>query len=114
MRRIVALLLALGAALTLTSVAGARVLRVGTYHGIRGQYKTIQAAVRAAHPGDWILLAPGDYKTRLRAITAPKGHKNFPAAVLITKSAPAHPGHEPQLRGHRRDQAGLGSLQPIG
>ncbi|MEO6858273.1 MAG: hypothetical protein ABI323_06760, partial [Solirubrobacteraceae bacterium] len=85
MRRIVALLLALGAALTLTGVAGARVLRVGTYHGIRGQYKTIQAAVRAAHPGDWILLAPGDYKTPPRAVTTPKGHKNLPAAVLITK-----------------------------
>ncbi len=42
-----------------------RVLRVGTYHGIRGQYKTIQAAVDAARPGDWVLVAPGDYKTTL-------------------------------------------------
>src|SRR5947209_9697018 len=38
-----------------------RVLRVGTYRGIRGQYSSIQAAVSAAKPGDWILVAPGDY-----------------------------------------------------
>ena len=37
------------------------VLLVGTYHGAAGQYSSIQAAVNAAHPGDWILVAPGDY-----------------------------------------------------
>src|SRR5690349_6642227 len=40
---------------------GARVLLVGTFDGHKGQYPTIQAAVDAAHPGDWILVAPGDY-----------------------------------------------------
>ena len=39
-----------------------QVLRVGTYHGIAGQFSSIQAAVDAAQPGDWILVAPGDYK----------------------------------------------------
>src|SRR5438270_10110508 len=39
----------------------ARVLRVGAYKGIRGQYNSIQAAVNASKPGDWILVAPGDY-----------------------------------------------------
>ena len=39
--------------------AGARVLRVGTYHGVRGQYKSIQAAVDAAKPGDWVLIHVG-------------------------------------------------------
>ena len=34
---------------------------VGTYKGMKGQYTTIQAAVDAAKPGDWILVAPGDY-----------------------------------------------------
>ena len=37
------------------------VLLVGTYHGNTGQYASIQAAVNAARPGDWILVAPGDY-----------------------------------------------------
>ena len=44
--------------------AGSRppaVLRVGTWHGIPGQFDDIQAAVDAARPGDWILVAPGDY-----------------------------------------------------
>jgi hypothetical protein len=39
-----------------------RVLLVGTYHGKAGQYRTIQSAVNAAQPGDWILVGPGDYK----------------------------------------------------
>jgi len=38
-----------------------RVLRVGTFRGIPGEYTTIQSAVDAASPGDWILVAPGDY-----------------------------------------------------
>ena len=63
--------------------AGARVLRVGTYHGVSGQYKSIQAAVDAAKPGDWILVAPGDYKTS--ASSAPKGAPDSPAGILITK-----------------------------
>ncbi len=37
------------------------VLLVGTYHGHAGGYRSIQAAVNAAQPGDWILIAPGDY-----------------------------------------------------
>jgi len=41
---------------------GGQVLMVGTYDGHQGQYSTIQAAVDAAKPGDWILIAPGDYK----------------------------------------------------
>ena len=53
---------AAGAA-ALAPAASATVLRVGTYHGIRGQYSSIQAAVNAAKPGDWILVGPGDYKT---------------------------------------------------
>src|SRR5438094_7429448 len=40
---------------------GPRVLRVGTFNGISGQFSTIQAAVDAAQPGDWILVGPGDY-----------------------------------------------------
>ena len=63
--------------------ASARVLRVGTFHGIRGQYRSIQAAVDAAGRGDWILVAPGDYKTS--SSSAPKGADDSPAGILITK-----------------------------
>ena len=36
-------------------------LLVGTFHGHAGRYTTIQSAVNASKPGDWILVAPGDY-----------------------------------------------------
>ena len=54
--------------------AAPRVLQVGTFHGVAGAYSTIQAAVNAAKPGDWILIAPGDYHENGSAI----------AGVLIT------------------------------
>ena len=37
------------------------VWRVGTWKGIPGQFTSIQAAVNHAQPGDWVLVAPGDY-----------------------------------------------------
>ena len=46
----VGVVLALSMAL-LASGASAKVLLVGTYKGIHGQYTTIQAAVNAAKPG---------------------------------------------------------------
>lgn len=67
------LLLALTAiaavAMALPGVAAARhhrvrVLLVGRWHGKRGQFRSIQAAVDAARPGDWILIGPGDYHER--------------------------------------------------
>ena len=42
------------------AVAAPRVLRVGSYHRIPGQFRTIQAAVDHARRGDWVLVAPGD------------------------------------------------------
>ena len=56
------------------SASGSHVLRVGSYHGISGQFQTIQAAVNAARPGDWILIGPGDYHEQ--------GSSN--AGVLVT------------------------------
>jgi hypothetical protein len=64
-----AVLLGCGALLALTASHGAaatdswgsKVLLVGTFHHKAGQFKTIQAAVNAAQPGDWILVGPGDY-----------------------------------------------------
>lgn len=52
----------------------ARVLQVGTYRGKTGGFATIQSAVDAAQPGDWILIAPGTYHE--------KGSANV--GVLIT------------------------------
>jgi len=56
----------------------ANVLRVGTYHGVPGQFTSIQDAVRAAKEGDWVLVGPGDYKE--------DGYDGMvePAGVLIT------------------------------
>jgi len=61
------------------------VLLVGTYHGHRGQYSSIQAAVDAAKPGDWILVAPGDYHEQAdhRAYRGPQPG-NTPAGVVIS------------------------------
>ncbi len=65
------------------TAASPRVLRVGTYHRIPGQYRTIQAAVDAAKPNDVILIAPGDYKTTsLKTVKGAEG--SFPAGVLIS------------------------------
>jgi hypothetical protein len=71
-------------AIAAVPAAGARVLRVGTYHRIRGQYRSIQAALRKAKPHDWILVAPGDYKTTSSAFTP--GRTDTAAAVLITQA----------------------------
>src|SRR4051794_30845168 len=55
-------LLAAAVALSLATAGapakGHNVLRVGK----GGTFKTIQSAVNKAKPGDWILIAPGDYK----------------------------------------------------
>ncbi|MGN6168880.1 MAG: hypothetical protein ACTHQQ_12035 [Solirubrobacteraceae bacterium] len=87
------------------SVAGAkpRVLTVGTYRHIDGQYETIQAAVNAARPGDWILIGPGDYKTT--ASHAPRGRRNRPAGVLITK-------RNLHLRGMNRNKVIVDGTKP--
>jgi len=80
--------LALSVALLLTAGAGAaaaRVLRVGSFHGSRGDYSTIQAAVRAARPGDYILIGPGDYKTTATQVPhGALGDDRAGAAILIT------------------------------
>ena len=55
------LMTAPGRAATSPSGRTGRALLVGTWHGHSGPFRSIQAAINAARPGDWILVAPGDY-----------------------------------------------------
>lgn len=65
----------IGMLLLAAGPAAARVLRVGTFRGHHGRFHSIQAAVDAARPGDWILIAPGDYHERGDYTThRPGGH----------------------------------------
>jgi hypothetical protein len=63
------------------------VLLVGSYQGMPGQYSSIQAAVDAARPGDWVLIGPGDYhETGNRVPSGAVGDDMAGAAVLVTTS----------------------------
>src|SRR3954466_1692484 len=87
MLRAIAVLTAV-VALAFAGNASAKVLRVGK----NGNYKSIQKAVNAAHKGDWILIAPGDYKGAVR-VTTPglhiRGMSRSGVVVDGTKSGPA-------------------------
>jgi hypothetical protein len=75
-------------ALALVGSASAKVLRVGK----NGNYKTIQSAVNAAKKGDWILIAPGDYKEAVRIKKGGihlRGMSRNDVIVDGTKSGPA-------------------------
>ncbi len=87
-------LAALAAATTLAALApGAaawghhrmRVLTVGRWHGQQGRFGSIQAAVDAARPGDWILIGPGDYHERADRDPANAALAEEGAGVMITK-----------------------------
>jgi hypothetical protein len=74
-------------ALALVAPAGAapHVLLVGSYEGKPGTYTSIQEAVDAARPNDWILIGPGDYKeSASRTIPGALGDDRAGADVLIT------------------------------
>jgi len=63
------------------------VLLVGTFKGHKGQYTSIQAAVNAAKPGDWILVAPGDYHETSDLTSPPSSYSDSAdGAVMITTS----------------------------
>ena len=49
------------ASIAQSASAAPDVLQVGTWQGKQGAYTTVQSAVNAARPGDWILIAPGSY-----------------------------------------------------
>jgi hypothetical protein len=80
-----------------------RVLLVGTYHHTHGRYRSIQAAVDAARPGDWILVAPGDYHERDDYRHGVKW--DTPAGVLIAKP-------RIHLRGMNRNRVVVDGTKP--
>jgi hypothetical protein len=83
---VIAALVACAFAIVLVSAgpATARVRRVGTFAGMKGGYKSIQKAVDASEPGDWVLVGPGDYKEK--GTLAPAGAEgDAGSAVLVTK-----------------------------
>ena len=83
-----------------------RVLMVGSYRGMPGQFTDVQAAINAAAPGDWILIGPGDYHERqtLTPVGA-RGDDRAGAAILITK-----PGL--WLRGMNRNAVWIDGTRP--
>jgi hypothetical protein len=73
------------ASATVTKRATGHVLLVGTFDGKKGAYTSIQAAVSAAKPGDWILVAPGDYHETDDLTSPPASYAEGGfGAVLIT------------------------------
>jgi hypothetical protein len=61
-----------------------KVLRVGTYKKMKGQYKTIQEALAVAKPGDWILIGPGDYKQSSQQALGGYGDDHAGADIVVT------------------------------
>ena len=73
------------ALLGLTATAGARVFHVGTFEGKKGK-SSLQKAVEAAAPGDWILVAPGDYKETGDHLSAGASAGEAGSGVLVEKA----------------------------
>src|SRR5205085_90928 len=83
-----------------------RVLRVGTFNGKKGQCKTIQEAIHAAAPGNWILIGPGDYKqSSSQHMEGAMGDDRAGADIVITT-----PGLH--IRGMNRNQVMLDGTKP--
>jgi hypothetical protein len=85
---------------------GARVLRVGTFHGIQGQFRSIQKAVDAAHKGDWILIGPGDYHERADFTKRHHAPRDEPGAAVLIKKNRLH------LRGMNRNKVIVDGTKP--
>ena len=81
------LLTACGSSTGSTGTSSGHVLLVGSFAGHAGQFKTIQAAVSAAAPGDWILVGPGDYHETADETAPPTNTESGGfGGVLITKA----------------------------
>jgi hypothetical protein len=84
--------------------AGARVFHVGTYAGKKGGFKSVQAAVNAAHSGDWILIGPGDYHEA--ATTTPVGEAAAAGSAVLVTTPGLH------IRGMDRNGVVLDGTKP--
>ncbi|HVU72935.1 MAG TPA: hypothetical protein VHE83_08230 [Mycobacteriales bacterium] len=60
-----------------------QVLRVGTWHGVKGNEPTIDAAMAALKPGGWLLIGPGDWHPEMDK-QADQSGSDFPSAVNVT------------------------------
>ncbi|HXA41702.1 MAG TPA: hypothetical protein VNV65_02195 [Candidatus Solibacter sp.] len=66
------------------AASGPNVLLVGPAGTAGAQFSSIQAAVNAAQPGDWVLVAPGVYHEKGYSPTTNPNGKPTPAEVQIT------------------------------
>lgn len=82
------------------------VLTVGTFHGKKGEFTSIQAAVDAAKEGDWILVAPGDYKEDADLSNTPKSVDSGQFGGVFIKTAGIH------LRGMDRNSTVVDGTKP--
>ncbi len=83
-----------------------RVLLVGTYNGLKGPCRSIQEAVNAAAPGNWILIGPGDYKqSATQKIPGAYGDDRAGADIVI-KTPELH------IRGMNRNTVMLDGTKP--
>jgi hypothetical protein len=98
--------LALAALAIVPPHANARVLRVGTFHGVKGRFNSIQGAVDAAHRGDWILIGPGDYHERADFSHRHHAPADEPGAGVLIKKNGLH------LRGMNRNRVIVDGTKP--
>jgi hypothetical protein len=82
-----------------------RVLRVGSWHGVKGTFRSVQAAVDAARRGDWVLVGPGDWKER-GDFTSHKAAKNEPGWGVTIDVPGLH------LRGMDRNRVVIDGTKP--
>ena len=112
MRRAAVVVAVLIASCALAASAVAKVLRVGSFNGIKGQFTSIQAAVERRQARG---LDPHRSR-RLQDVAhlGAQGRAAVPRRRAHHHAQPAHPRHEPQDGDRGRDQARLGGVQQQG
>ena len=80
------------------------VLRVGTWNGVPGNVASLDKAMAKLRPGDWLLIAPGDYHPEMDRSTD-QAASDTPAALLDT-AANTH------VRGMNRNSVIIDGTRP--